>query len=605
MTDKSNLGELPRWDLSNVYRSLDDDALARDLVWVDQRTRDLTDFMDEMHVRASEPVNPASLAATLDGYLTRANDLIRRYQTIGAYIRSFVSTDSFNAEARRMLSQVEPAGVALQQIGTRFDVWLGTLGDALEAAIAHGGETGGHGFYLRESANQSHYLMSEAEENLANELSLSGANAWSKLQGTLTSQLTVNFCRNGQAETLPMPALINVSQHDPSADVRRRAYETEHAAWESVKESLAAALNGVKGTTVTLNKHRGRATAIDAALDQARIDRATLDAMLGAMQDAFPIFRRYLRKKAERLGHTAGLPWWDLMAPVGRNERSYTWREASDFVLRHFGTFSPRLSAMTKRAFDHKWIDAEQRVGKRGGAFCMRVPGVDESRVLCNFDGSFDQVSTIAHELGHAYHNDCHVGRPFLRTTTPMTLAETASIFCETIIFDAALGDTQGTSEELSILETDLTGKTQVIVDITSRYLFETEVFQRRERAELSADELCALMLECQKKTYGDGLDERYLHKFMWTWKPHYYYAGLPFYNFPYAFGLLFATGLYAVYKNEGKAFVPRYEELLASTGEGNAADLAARFGINLRDSAFWRASLDLIGHRIERYCQI
>ena len=512
----NNLGDLPRWDLSNVYPALDSDELKRDIAAVPAQLNELTEFMDEFGMRKGEPINAATTHAALDGYLQRANGLMRRYYTIGAYIRSFVTTDSFNETARRMLSQIEPTGVQLQQINTRFDAWLGTLGGALDAAIAQGGETNSHAFYLRESAEQSKYLMSEAEENLASDLSLSGANAWGKLQGTVTSQLTVSFARgDGKAETLPMPALINVMQHDPDAGVRKRAYEAEYAAWETVKESLAAAMNGIKGTANTLNTRRGRTAPIDAALDQARIDRATLDAMLGAMRDSFPVFRKYLRKKAQRLGHAGGLPWWDLMAPVGHNERSYTWAEARAFVLRNFASFSPRLTAMTERAFERKWIDAEQRAGKRGGAFCMKVPGADESRILCNFDGSLDQVSTIAHELGHAFHNECHVGRPLLRTTTPMTLAETASIFCETIIIDAALDDAQTADEELSILETDLIGKTQVIVDITSRYLFETEVFQRRAQAELSADELCALMLDCQKQTYGDGLDERYLHKFM------------------------------------------------------------------------------------------
>jgi pepF/M3 family oligoendopeptidase len=615
MTNNKNLGDLPHWDVSTIYPSLESDELKRDVAGVKSDIANLTEFMDEMRMRKGEPVNPDLVQAALDGYLARANALIRRYYTIGAYIRTFVTTDSFNETARRLLSEFEPTGVTLDQMDKRFGAWVGTLGDALVTAIARGGAAQDHAFYLRETVRQSQYLMSEAEENLASELSLSGANAWSKLQGTVTSQLTVSFDRNvngnvngngnGMSEKLPIPALINVMQHDPDAAVRKRAYEAEHAAWETVKEPLAAAMNGVKGTTNTLNKRRGRNAAIDSALDQTRIDRATLDAMLSAMQDSFPTFRTYLRKKAQRLGHTEGLPWWDLMAPVGQNERSYTWSEARAFVLEHFATFSERLVNMTQRAFDQNWIDAEQRPGKRGGAFCMKIPGIDESRILCNFDGSLDQVSTIAHELGHAFHNECQVGVPMLRAITPMTLAETASIFCETLIVDAALGNATSSDEKLSILETDLIGKTQVIVDITSRYLFETEVFKRREKAELSADELCELMLNCQRQTYGDGLDARYLHKFMWTWKPHYYYAGLSFYNFPYAFGLLFATGLYAIYKQEGKAFVPRYERLLAQTGEGNAADLAAQFDIDIHNKVFWQHSLDVVGERIAQYCAL
>jgi pepF/M3 family oligoendopeptidase len=528
MTDKHDLGRLPRWDVSNVYPSLESDELKRAIEVCAAQMDDLERFLDHHHISKDTPTRDnVSISGALEGYLDKANTLIRLYSTVGAYIRSFVATDSFNQTARRMLSEIEPLGVRLQQTDVRFSGWVGAIADALPGVIERSETARAHTFYLGETAEQSKYMMSEAEEGLAAELSLSGANAWSKLQGTITSQLTVDFQSNGKVEKLSMPALINVMQHDPDPEVRRRAYVTEIAAWDSVKEPLAAAMNGVKGTVNTLDKRRGRTDALHSAIDQARIDRQTLEAMMGAMQDSFPAFRKYLRAKARRLGHAGGLPWWDLMAPapVGNTapERVYAWDEAKDFILANFATFSDRLVKMARRAFDHDWIDAEQRPGKRAGAFCMSVPLVKESRILCNYDGSLDQVSTIAHELGHAFHNECiyTAGKTDLQAITPMTLAETASIFCETIIIDAALDGASSKGEELSILETDLIGKTQVIVDITSRYLFEQEVFARRAKAELSADELCEIMLHHQKETYGDGLDERHMHKYMCTWKPH------------------------------------------------------------------------------------
>jgi oligoendopeptidase F len=250
-------------------------------------------------------------------------------------------------------------------------------------------------------------------------------------------------------------------------------------------------------------------------------------------------------------------------------------------------------------------IDAEPRDGKRGGAFCIRIPAVEESRVLCNFDGSLDEVSTIAHELGHAYHIHCQRGKNYLQYITPMTLAETASIFCEMIIMDAALENTTSPQEQLSILETVLINDTQVIVDIYSRYLFETEVYERRQDAELSADEFCEIMTRAQKETYGDGLDEQHLHPYMWAWKPHYYRSDIAFYNYPYAFGLLFSTGLYAIYKQRGQEFVPQLQDLLASTGLADAAELAARFEIDIRSVEFWEDSLQVIKQRISRYQEL
>lgn len=267
----------------------------------------------------------------------------------------------------------------------------------------------------------------------------------------------------------------------------------------------------------------------------------------------------------------------------------------------------PDLADFAARAFDNNWIDAEQREGKMGGAFCMEIPGSGESRILCNFDGSIDQVSTIAHELGHGFHNDCMVKahRTRLQRRTPMTMAETASIMCETIISNATLKQVSSPEEELAILEGMLNNDSQVIVDIYSRYLFEKEVFERREKSDLSPDELSDIMERAQKATYGDGLDERYLQKYMWTWKPHYYSADLSFYNYPYSFGLMFGTGLYAIYQERGDSFIPEYKDLLSSTVLGSAADLANRFGINIRDKAFWEGSLKVVEKRINRYVEI
>jgi pepF/M3 family oligoendopeptidase len=329
--------------------------------------------------------------------------------------------------------------------------------------------------------------------------------------------------------------------------------------------------------------------------------------MLSAMQAYFPAFRRYLKAKAARLGKAA-LPWYDLFAPIPRPaqaDQKLSWNAAREFVVTQFGRFSGELADFASNAFEKHWIDAEPRDGKRGGAFCSSLPGVEESRIMCNFDGSLSQTFTIAHELGHGFHNYCMKGKQPLQRVTPMTLAETASTFCETIVTEAALAQAASPQARLEILETYLTAATQTIVDITSRFIFEKEVFERRAKADLSADDLCDSMLRAQKATYGDGLDERYLHPYMWTWKPHYYYAGLNFYNFPYAFGLLFGTGLYAIYQQRGPAFLPDYKALLASTGEGKAADLAARFGIDIRSQDFWRSSLAVVEKQIERYISI
>lgn len=594
----------PRWDLTNVYPGLDSPEFEADLKRWLAMIGDVDKHLSQLETLDAS-AGAAKLAGPVNDLLAEVNKMHLLGRTMGAYISSFVSTDSFNKLAARKESEYEKIAVESGKVITRLRAWIGKIAPALPQLTAAAGPAKDHAFWLNEAAEQSKYLMSQAEEALAAELFLSGANAWDKLQGTITSQKTVEFELNGEVKTLSMPALINLRSH-PSEDVRRRAYEVENTAWDSIKEPLASALNGIKGHSITLNQHRGRQDALHSSLDINRIDRQTLDAMLTAMRESLPMFRRYFHAKARKLGKEK-LAWWDLFAPGGKTSRTYTWEEARGFVLENFAKFSPDLADFAKRAFDGGWIDAEQRSGKRGGAFCMSVPGVKESRILLSFDGSLDVVSTLAHELGHGFHNDCmfKAGRSELQRTTPMTMAETASIMCETIVVEATMEQAKDSDELWKILENALTGDSQVIVDIYSRFLFESEIFKRREQAELSADEFCEIMEKSQKEAYGDGLDERYLQKWMWTWKPHYYDANLPFYNFPYAFGLLFGTGLYAIYQQRGQSFVPEYKELLASTGMGDAATLAARFGIDIRQPDFWRSSLGIIGKRIDRYIEL
>jgi pepF/M3 family oligoendopeptidase len=594
----------PRWDLTNVYPSLESEEFKAAFSSLKTKISDLDDYFVEVVSKTDADTPPDQLGPIVDEVVERFNDTYTLTSTLEPFIYSFVSTDSHNKTATRALSEYEQASLPLQNLNVQLKTWLGKIASSLDAALEYSVPAKEHAFMLREAADQSKYLMSKPEEALAAELNLSGGNAWSKLQGTVTSQLTVDFELDGETQKLPAPALVNLRTH-PDEETRHRAYDAESAAWESVRETLAACLNGVKGEVVTLNKHRGRKDALESAIEQARIDRSTLEAMLTAMENSFPMFRRYFNHKAKLLGKEK-LAWWDLFAPVGKTGR-VTFEEAREFILANFEKFSPELKVFSQRAFENHWIDAEMRDGKRGGGFCMEVQAVKESRILTNFDGSQDQIATIAHELGHAFHNECayQFDKTPLQQLTPMTLAETASTFCETIATEAVLAQVTDPMEELSVLETQLNGASQVIVDIYSRYLFEKEVFERREEAELSAEEFCEIMERAQKATFGDGLDERYLQKYMWTWKPHYYSTEVSFYNFPYAFGLLFGTGLYAIYQQRGGDFVDDYKALLASTGEAMAADLADRFGINIRTRKFWDDSLAIIGQRVDRYCEI
>jgi pepF/M3 family oligoendopeptidase len=594
-----------RWDLSNIFPGLESEEFKQAFSDTSNVINELVSCFQTKLAPLSPETDPRVLNEALSEYVNTLNDTITHVGKVANYIYSFISTDSYNKLATRLISEFEQLGVRLEHQDVIFKNWLSKISTKVDEIISLGGTVAEHEFALKEIIHFSQYLMSQAEEELASELNLSGASGWEKLQGVITSQLSVEMEIDGELKKLPAPALINLRSH-PVEEMRKKGYEKEMQAWKSVEEPLAAALNGIKGTVITLNKKRGRKDAVESALDMARIDRETLEAMLSAMQDSFPMFRRYFQAKAKRFGQEK-LPWWNLFAPVGQSDTKFSFLEARDFILDHFTKFSPDLADFAARAFDNNWIDAEQREGKMGGAFCMDIPGTGESRILSNFDGSLDQVSTLAHEIGHGFHNDCmeKANRTQLQQRTPMTMAETASIMCETIISNASLKQAKSKEEELAILEGMLNGDSQVIVDIYSRYLFEKEVFERRVKSDLSAEEFCDIMVRAQKATYGDGLDENYLHKYMWTWKPHYYSAQLSFYNFPYAFGLMFGTGLYAIYQERGDSFIPEYKDLLSSTGLGSAAELANRFGINIRDKAFWEGSLKVVEQRVNRYVEI
>ncbi|MGH8978898.1 MAG: M3 family metallopeptidase, partial [Acidimicrobiia bacterium] len=397
-------------------------------------------------------------------------------------------------------------------------------------------------------------------------------------------------------EQVPMAMARGLATH-PDAARRRAAYEGELAAWESASVPLAAALNGAKGELAVLNRRRGYRDDLEPNLRANNVDRSTVDAMTDAVVASLPEFRRYFRAKGRLLGHEGGLPWWDLFAPVG-GEPEVSWDDATSLVLGAFGGYSDDLAGLATRAFSEQWVDAEIREGKRGGAYCAPVDK-DVSRVMMNFDGSHDSVSTLAHELGHAFHNVALADRTPLQRRLPMALAETASIFCETLLFESSVHEADGRDARLAILDTYLVGASQVVVDIHSRFLFETELCLRRRRTSVSVPELNATMLDAQERAYGDGLQSAHRHPYMWAVKPHYF---TPFYNWPYTFGLLFGVGLYAKYSEDPERFRAGYDELLSGTGMADAAALTGEFGFDVHDVAFWAQSLDVIRRHIDDY---
>ena len=593
----------PRWDTSAIYDGLDGRDFQAASEAVGAGVARLRALFDEHGIRAAgeRPVTAAEVAA-VEAVLADLEEQLVLQRRVGAYIYAKVSTDARDAQASTVRSRFQSATASLSPLLKRFDAWVAGLD--LDELAARSPAAADHRFALAKAQAAAPHQMSEAEEDLASELGLTGGRAWAELHGQVTALLTAivpGAADDGSAATLPMSAVRGLATNR-DATLRRAAFEAEQGAWSSVAVPLASALNAFKGEANALNRRRGWHDSLDPALFTNNVDRRTLDAMQEAVVASLPDFARYNRAKARLLGGAegAGLPWWDLIAPVGEG-RSFTWAEATATVEQAFGTYSPKLAAFARRAVDGGWIDAEAREGKVGGAFCMPVEG-DVSRVLLNFDGSFDSVQTLAHELGHGYHNTQLAGRTWIQRSTPMALAETASIFCETVMVQAglSLADTDG--QRLALLGTDLDGATQVVVDIHSRFLFERALSDERLRGTLSADRLSELMTEAQRATYLDGVDHDHLHPYLWAVKGHYFTA---YYNWPYTFGLLFGLGLYAEFQRDPERFRSGYDDLLSRTGQGQASELAARFDIAVDSTRFWAASLDVLRARIDDYVEL
>ena len=588
---------LPHWDMTVVYPSMESQEFARGYSSVVQDIDELAHLFDTRHIEGQMTAQlSGETIKTFEIIIERFNAVLEATSTLSTYIMCFITTNTHDSLAQAKMSELQKSLVTLKQLGTRLTAWIGSLD--VDALIDRSTVAREHAYMLRKAKLRAAHLMTPAEEALASELNVSSGTAWSKLHSDVTSQLRVPVKVDGQIQELPMSVVRNMAD-EADRDVRRSAYEAELAGWKEAAVPLAAALNSIKGEVNVLARKRGWQSPLEASLFNSNIDRATLDAMLTAARESFPDFRRYLHAKARALG-LSRLAWYDLFAPVGKSDKIWEYDEAARFIVEQFGTYSSRLSGFAARAFREQWIDAEPRAGKVDGAYCTPLRK-DESRVFANYKPSYGGVSTLAHELGHGYHNLNLAHRTMLQQDTPMTLAETASIFCETIIREATLrkADKQ---EQIMILEASLQGSCQVVVDITSRFLFEQRVFEARQQRELSIDELNNVMLEAQRETYGDGLDESVLHPYMWAMKPHYYSTESSFYNYPYMFGLLFGLGLYAQFQQDPEKFKQGYDDLLSSTGLADAATLAAQFGIDIRSADFWRASLNIVRGDIDRF---
>ncbi|MBR6522167.1 MAG: M3 family oligoendopeptidase [Oscillospiraceae bacterium] len=576
------------WSLDVLYKGIEDPALSVDMARLEE--------LIAAYKQAVGELDAANAAASLKKVILVREEMTVLVRRLAGYFSLRRSANSADTEGAAYTTKIQNLATGIAKEAVVFQKFVGAL-ENIDEIIAEDEILSAYKFYFNEVREEVAHTMSDEAEAIFARMNISGGGAWGDLVSYLTATVEVDY--KGEITTL---SAIRGLADSSNAEERKAAFEAEIACYKKIKDSIAFALNSIKAQVNMEAELRGYANPLEMTLAQSRMKKETLDAMLQAMREAMPKFREYLKHKAKLLGHENGLPWYDILTPMGKaDSASYTVEDAHKYLVDHFNSFAPDLAEMVDRAFKEEWIDFYPRGGKVGGAFCSNLPFIGQSRILTNFSGSFGSVVTLAHELGHAYHGQQIQEHRPLNTGYTMPVAETASNFNELIIVNDAIEKATG-EEKIQLIESQIQDNTQIIVDIYSRFLFEDEVIRRRKDTFLFADELEKIMINAQKEAFGDGLDPDYLHPWMWCCKSHYYRSGLSYYNFPYAFGGLFSLGLYAKYLEEGEAFLPKYRALLTATTVDTVENVAGIAGIDLTKPDFWRTSLAMMTKQIDLF---
>ncbi len=447
-------------------------------------------------------------------------------------------------------------------------------------------------FPLSEMRETAKLKMAPELEALAVELAVNGYHAWDRLYEKISGEISIEFSHEGKTEKLSVGQLAN-KFNSPDRVVREKAFRLFEKAWDEKANICAAALNNQAGFRLSLYKNRKWDSVLLEPLRLNRMQRASLDAMWAAVKQSLPEMKRYINAKKKLMGIDKYC-WFDQFAPVGHLDIEFTWPQACEFIIRHLGSFSDEMAQFTRTAIDKRWVEAEDRAGKTDGAYCtgMNLKGV--SRIFMTYANDYSSMSTLAHELGHAYHQFVLKDTPYLATEYPMGLAETASIFNELRVGDAALKEVSDRNSKLMLMDQMLQNAYILFCNIQARYLFDLSFYAERAKGVVQRKQLEELMLSAQREAFGDILDPKEgMHHLFWASKLHFYITEAPFYNFPYTVGFLFAGGVYARALAEGKSFAPRYRALLEDTGRMTTEQVAQKhLGVDLTKDDFWRSGV-------------
>ncbi|HYP59555.1 MAG TPA: M3 family metallopeptidase [Thermomicrobiales bacterium] len=585
---------LPRWDLTGIFPSPTSGEYLAAVATVRTGIEQMSQLFDEFGIGLDSGAHPQTEPGRI---ISTWNDTSDLADLLDNYLYCWTSTDSNDDAAASAYGELDMITSPLRALRSRLTTWLGTIDpDASNDPLLSD-----HRYQVKQAAIGARHVMAPELEELAGALQATGGQAWVRSRDESDAGLTTTITIDGETRTTSLTELDSLLS-SPDREKRRTAAEAMDVAREKAAPQFAASLNAIKGEALTLSKRRKWDSPLDWSLFISAIDREILDAMFAAAESVHGDLHRYLLTKARLLG-IEQMAHFDLSAPISTDQKEVTWGEAENTVRTVLSPFSERLAAVVDAALTQRWVDAEPREGKVGGGYCAGLQPYG-SRIMMNFVPSFDTTQTLAHELGHAHHNACLGERSALQKETPMTLAETASMFCQRMVEDQVLAEASP-EEKLIALDQILSNNVGTLLDLHARFHFEQEVFARRLNRTLSVDELTEIMKENQQIAYGPGLAADAVHKWQWVQKPHYYDTDFHYYNYPYQFGLLFALGLLKVYRDQPEGFAERYETLLSRTAMATAYDLAREFGIDVRDRAFWDGSVAVIRGDVAQFEQV
>lgn len=582
----------PTWDLDSIFPGGSDSPQFA--AYLEELTADIAGLEQQVEV-----LTAASSTAEWHQVIEQIQTIMGKQRQASAFISCLTAQDVNDKKAKLLSGQVRQIRARFQSVLVTFDDRLKNYPDAQWDSFLKQPEFTELSFILNERRQRAKNRLCAHRESLANDLAVDGYHAWSDLYYTIVGDIGIEVEQDGTTKTVSVGQAANLLAN-PDRAVRQQVFAKYEEAWAEAGELLSSCLNHLAGYRLTLYRHRKWDDVLQEPLEINRMSAETLGVMWDTISKSKDKVVQFLNRKAELLGLNK-LAWYDLDAPIGSSQAKLSYDEGAEFIVEQFRKFDPQLAEFAAKALENRWVEAEDRPGKRAGGFCTSFPESNQSRIFMTYSGTLGNVSTLAHELGHAYHQAVMQGVPQLNQRYAMNVAETASTFAEMLVADAAIKNAASPEEQLVLLEDKIQRVVAFFMNIHARFLFETRFYERRKEGLVSVDELNELMVTAQREAYADSLEQ--YHPYFWASKLHFYITGTPFYNFPYTFGYLFSSGIYARAQAEGPNFVEKYRNLLRDTGRMRVEELAkTHLGVDLTQPDFWQDAVNLALADIDQF---